>query len=59
MNENKGFPLKIDQDTCPDKDFILYHGSCTNCDYYLVFKLIDGDRYIQCSYPEKRKNIND
>lgn len=55
MKESKSFPLKIDNDTCPDKDYILFPGSCQNCEYYADFKMIDGSRYILCSYPDKKK----
>lgn len=46
MKESKTFPLKMDQDTCPDKDYILFHDSCQNYEYYADFKTIDGSRYI-------------
>ena len=49
-NTNKPIYLAIDMDLCPLHDCVLYQDLCGGCKFYKEFKLVNGQRCIDCGF---------
>ena len=49
-NKSEPLYLAIDMDHCPLHDCVLYQDLCGGCKFYIEFKLINGQRCINCGF---------
>jgi hypothetical protein len=53
--------LKIDVDSCPNNDSIIYNGMCLGCTYFSGLETYQGIPCINCSWfpDDAEDNAND
>ena len=47
---------KIDADTCPKEDNIIFKDQCGGCEFYRGFEMHLGSPCIKCDYCSSLKN---